>query len=72
MDSIKWTRKQGGGFSTYRAKVDGTFYRITPAPFSGWYVETAQPGKFWQCAGMTRTVADAKAWVSSTTAQVAA
>ena len=70
---IKWKRKTGGGFSTYTAKVGTTRYLITPAPYRGWYVETARPGdKFWQRANYAQTVAEAKAWVSTQTALVAA
>lgn len=63
MDSIKWTRKTGGGFSMYSARVGRRWYRIVPAPGAGWIIESAAAGEFWQSDGYVRTVADGKAWV---------
>lgn len=72
MDSIKWTRKTGGGFSMYRARIGRRWYRITPAPSAGWIVESAAAGEFWQQEGYVRTVADGKAWAQQQGEAVAA
>ena len=64
-DSIKWTRKTGGGFTTYTAKVGGTFYKVTPAPYRGWYIQEAQAGGMWVDAGYEDTAKEAQAWVAS-------
>lgn len=69
---IKWTRNTGGGFTTYIAKVGATFYKVTPAPYRGWYIQTARGGDVWVDAGYEDTAKEAREWVANRAAQVAA
>jgi hypothetical protein len=63
--AIKWTRKTGGGFTTYTAKVGRTFYKVTPAPYRGWYVMAAQAGGMYVDVAYEDTAKEARAWVAN-------